>query len=115
MDKAMQDVRLREARHIRALDLMDAALVEGGRWFLDMVLAYGQNDHSLTLHGSISLLDRRASKRATLVTTTVYCGMIYAMADFIPRLALTRPHPTFDGRCLCYPRRNILRNYLNWP
>ena len=31
-----------------------------------------------------------------------------------PDTPLTRPFPTFDARCVCYPKRRILRDYLCW-
>lgn len=27
---------------------------------------------------------------------------------------LERPFPTFDGRCVLYPKKSILRDYLSW-
>lgn len=35
-------------------------------------------------------------------------------STFFPDLPLTRPFPTFDGRCVCYPKRKVLRDYLSW-
>ena len=33
---------------------------------------------------------------------------------FFPEQPLVRPWPTFDGRCVCYPKRKILRDYISW-
>jgi tRNA(His) guanylyltransferase len=35
-------------------------------------------------------------------------------STFFPNQPLTRPYPTFDGRCVAYPETEILRDYLAW-
>ncbi|GAB7344125.1 hypothetical protein MBLNU457_2023t3 [Dothideomycetes sp. NU457] len=35
-------------------------------------------------------------------------------SSFFPDEPLTRPYPTFDGRCVLYPKRQNLRDYLRW-
>lgn len=99
----------------RALDLMNAAATEVVRSMVDVVLAYGQSDeYSFVLHENTALFDRRASKLATTVATTFTAEYCMLWPSFFPDQALTRPYPTFDGRCVCYPKRNILRDYLSW-
>ena len=99
----------------RALNLMNAAATEVVRSLVDVVSAYGQSDeYSFILHESTSLFDRRASKLATTVATMFTAEYCMQWPTFFPDKPLTRPYPTFDGRCVCYPKRKILRDYLSW-
>ena len=98
-----------------ALDLMNAAATEVVRSLVDVVLAYGQSDeYSFVFHESTTLFERRAAKLATTVATTFTAEYCMQWPTFFPNLPLTRPYPTFDGRCVCYPKRKVLRDYLSW-
>lgn len=99
----------------RALDLMNAAAVEVVRSFVDIVIAYGQSDeYSFIFHESTQLFDRRSAKLATSVATTFTAEYCMMWPKFMEGVELERPWPTFDGRCVCYPKRRILRDYLSW-
>lgn len=99
----------------RALDLMNAAAVETVRSLFDVVLAYGQSDeYSFVFHEACTLFDRRAAKLATTVATLFTAEYCMLWPTFFPDTPLTRPWPTFDGRCVAYPKRRILRDYLSW-
>ncbi|KAK4555931.1 tRNA-His guanylyltransferase [Recurvomyces mirabilis] len=99
----------------RAIDLMNAAAVEVARSFVDVVLSYGQSDeYSFIFHESTTLFERRAAKLATSVATAFTAEYCMQWSTFFPDLPLERPWPTFDGRCVCYPKRKILRDYLCW-
>ncbi|KAK5109950.1 hypothetical protein LTR62_006439 [Meristemomyces frigidus] len=99
----------------RAIDLMNSAAVEVVRSFVDVVFAYGQSDeYSFIFHESTTLFDRRAAKLATSVATAFTAEYCMQWATFFPDLPLDRPWPTFDGRCVCYPKRKVLRDYLSW-
>jgi tRNA(His) guanylyltransferase len=99
----------------RGIGLMNASATEVVKALVDVVLAYGQSDeYSFVFHESTTLFDRRASKLATTVAamfTAEYC-MHWPL--FFPDKPLTKPYPSFDGRCVCYPKRKILRDYLSW-
>lgn len=98
-----------------ALDLMNAAATEVVRSLVDVIFAYGQSDeYSFVLHESTTLFERRASKLATTVATTFTAEYCMQWPTFFPDKPLTRPYPTFDGRCVCYPKCKILRDYLSW-
>ncbi|KAK3070998.1 tRNA-His guanylyltransferase [Teratosphaeriaceae sp. CCFEE 6253] len=100
---------------LRALYLMNAAAVEVVRSFADVVFAYGQSDeYSFVFHESATLFERRAAKLATSVATAFTAEYCMLWPTFFPGLLLTRPYPNFDGRCVCYPKRKILRDYLSW-
>lgn len=99
----------------RALDLMNAAATEVVKAFVDVVLAYGQSDeYSFVFHESTTLFERRAAKLATSVATMFTAEYCMQWPAFFPDKPLSRPYPTFDGRCVCYPKRKILRDYLSW-
>jgi tRNA(His) guanylyltransferase len=99
----------------RALDLMNAAAREVMRSFVDIILAYGQSDeYSFVFHESTTLFERRAAKLATSIATAFTAEYCMQWPDFLPNKQLERPYPTFDGRCVCYPKRKILRDYLSW-
>lgn len=99
----------------RALHLMNAAASEVVRAFVDIVLAYGQSDeYSFILHESTTLFERRKAKLETSMVsafTAQYCMQWHL---FFPGVPLEMPFPTFDGRCVAYPKRAILRDYLKW-
>lgn len=99
----------------RALDLMNAAAVEVVRSFVDIVIAYGQSDeYSFIFHESTQLFDRRSAKLATSVATAFTAEYCMLWPKFMEGVELERPWPTFDGRCVCYPKRKILRDYVSW-
>jgi len=100
---------------MRALDLMNAAAIEVTKSLVDIVLAYGQSDeYSFVLHENTNLFDRRAAKLATTIATTFTAEYCMLWSQHFPDTPLTRPFPTFDARCVCYPKRKILRDYLCW-
>lgn len=99
----------------RALELMNAAAVEVVRSFVDVVLAYGDSDeYSFVFHENCTLFERRAAKLATSVATQFTAEYCMLWSHYLPGTTLERPWPTFDGRCVAYPKRKILRDYLAW-
>ena len=99
----------------RALDLMNTTAVEVMRSMVDVIFAYGQSDeYSFVLHESTTLFDRRSSKLATTIAATFTAEYCMQWSTYFPDRPLTRPYPTFDGRCVCYPKRKLLRDYLSW-
>lgn len=99
----------------RGLALMNAAAQEVVKSVVDIVLAYGQSDeYSFVLHESTTLFERRAAKLATTIATTFTAEYCMQWPTFFTGQPLTQPYPTFDGRCVCYPKKKILRDYLSW-
>lgn len=126
----------------RLMHLMNSAAERVLQAFPDMVLAYGQSDEfSFVLHEDTRLFERRSAKLsssvATMFTAEFCMGWVDAMGVEVggdgvdgggegegdgegkgkgkERMKkLERPWPTFDGRCICYPKKKILRDYLAW-
>ncbi|OQO02035.1 hypothetical protein B0A48_12508 [Cryoendolithus antarcticus] len=100
---------------LRGLALLNAAALQVVKAFADVVIAYGQSDeYSFVLHESTTLFDRRAAKLATTFAATFTAEYCLLWSEHFPDQPLTRPWPSFDGRCVAYPKRNILRDYLSW-
>eukprot|EP00873_Tetraselmis_striata_P022803 jgi/Tetstr1/443067/TSEL_031125.t1 len=97
----------------RALNLMNACATAVMDEFTDMRLAYGESDeYSFALHKASKLYGRRASKLVSLVTS-------YFTANYVmlwPRFFSTplQSAPMFDGRAVCYPTDDALRDYFAW-
>jgi tRNA(His) guanylyltransferase len=106
---------------------MNAAAIEVVRSFVDITIAYGQSDeYSFVLAEDTTLWDRRygtvefetrsvtesicrSSKLATSISTMFTAEYCMQWSTFFPDRTLERPFPTFDGRCVAYPKRKILR------
>ncbi|THX55101.1 tRNAHis guanylyltransferase [Aureobasidium pullulans] len=94
---------------------MNAAAIEVVKQFTDIVIAYGQSDeYSFVLHEDCQLFERRAAKLATSISTAFSVEYCMQWGNFFEGQELERPFPTFDGRCVLYPKKSILRDYLSW-
>jgi tRNA(His) guanylyltransferase len=94
---------------------MNAAAIEVVKQFTDIVVAYGQSDeYSFVLHEDCHLFERRAAKLATSISTAFSVEYCMQWDKYFPEQTLDRPFPTFDGRCVLYPKKKILRDYLSW-
>ena len=108
----------------------------------DIVLAYGVSDeYSFVFHKSCQLFERRSSKLVSTVVSTFTAFYVYLWPSFfgpsggvvagrdedgvpivdfstlsIPETQPLAPShlPTFDGRAVCYPSVQNLRDYLSW-
>ncbi|KAI0473826.1 tRNA guanylyltransferase [Xylariaceae sp. FL0804] len=99
----------------RALDLMNAAARAVVTELPDITIAYGVSDeYSFVLHKSCTLFERRASKLVTTITSTFTAYFIHLWSTFIPETPLSPPLPSFDGRAVCYPSVQNLRDYMSW-
>lgn len=98
----------------RALALMDLAAVEVMREFGDVRLAFGESDeYSFIFAKHTVLYQRRASKLVSLVTSCFTGNYVRYWAAHFPDTPLQRT-PVFDGRAVCYPTDQALRDYLSW-
>ena len=56
---------------------------------------------------------RRESKLVSLITSSFTGNYIRNWSKFLPDVPL-QSTPLFDGRAVCYPTDQILRDYLSW-
>ncbi|KAF4125174.1 tRNA(His) guanylyltransferase [Geosmithia morbida] len=84
----------------RALDLMNTAAKAVVADLPDITLAYGVSDEY--------------SKLITTVVSTFTANYVHSWPTHFPDTPLTSPLPTFDGRAVCYPTVQNLRDYLSW-
>lgn len=98
---------------------MNAAATHVVTNIADLVVAYGVSDeYSFVFHRSTDLFERRAAKLVSTVVSTFTAayvalwGRYFADAGAVP-LSMEML-PTFDGRAVCYPSWENLRDYLSW-
>ncbi|XP_073119038.1 tRNA(His) guanylyltransferase 2-like isoform X2 [Henckelia pumila] len=97
-----------------ALNLMNSCAVGVLEEFNDIVFSYGVSDeYSFVLKKESQLYGRRASEIVSAIVS--YFSSMYTMKwkDFFPHKEMMYP-PYFDGRAICYPSSQILRDYLAW-
>ncbi|GAB0133951.1 transcriptional activator [Epichloe bromicola] len=99
----------------RALDLMNAAAKAVVTDLPEAMIAYGVSDeYSFVFHKSYNLFERRASKLVSTIVSTFTANYVYSWPTCFPGTPLSFPLPTFDGRAVCYPSLQNLRDYLSW-
>ncbi|TWU75355.1 tRNA-His guanylyltransferase [Metarhizium rileyi] len=99
----------------RALDLMNVAAKAVVTDLSEIVVAYGVSDeYSFVLHKSCDLFERRASKLVSTLVSTFTANYVFSWPTCFPDTPLSFPLPTFDGRAVCYPSVQNLRDYLSW-
>ncbi|KAM3510673.1 hypothetical protein MY11210_005708 [Beauveria gryllotalpidicola] len=99
----------------RALDVMNSAAKAVVADIPEITIAYGVSDeYSFVLHKSCNLFERRASKLVSTIVSTFTANYIHCWPNFFPDTPLSFPLPTFDGRAVCYPTVQNLRDYMSW-
>jgi len=83
--------------------------------FGDVVFAYGESDeYSFVLGRSAALYGRRTSKIVTSICSSFTAHYVFLWAQVMgPDTPLLAP-PSFDGRAVCYPSLDNIRDYLSW-
>jgi len=107
---------------VRALDLMNMAATHVVRSMPEIVIAYGVSDeYSFVFHKSTNLFERRSAKLVTTVVSQFTAAYVALWPTAFPGEGGANPTPldltmlpTFDGRAVCYPDWNNLRDYLSW-
>jgi len=111
---------------VRALNLMNLAATHVVTSIPEIVLAYGVSDeYSFVFHKSTNLFERRNAKLVSTVVSTFTAAYVAlwptafqsgsAWEDGTARASLdVAMLPTFDGRVVCYPSWENLRDYLSW-
>ncbi|KAH6609277.1 hypothetical protein Trco_002623 [Trichoderma cornu-damae] len=118
----------------RALDLMNAAAKAVVTDLPEITIAYGVSDeYSFVFHKSCNLFERRArcemqmltypasciqlricSKLVSTIVSTFTANYVFSWPTYFPDTPLSFPLPTFDGRAVCYPTVQNLRDYMSW-
>ncbi|KAI5925034.1 putative tRNAHis guanylyltransferase [Camillea tinctor] len=99
----------------RALDLMNAAAKAVVTEIPETTIAYGVSDeYSFVFHKSCTLFERRASKLVSTIVSTFTAYYIHLWSSHFPDTPLSAPLPSFDGRAVCYPSVQNLRDYMSW-
>ncbi|KAI1465401.1 tRNA guanylyltransferase [Daldinia caldariorum] len=99
----------------RALDLMNAAAKAVVTELHDITIAYGVSDEfSFVFHKTCTLFERRASKIVSTIVSTFTAYYVHLWSTYFPDTPLSPPLPSFDGRAVCYPSVQNLRDYMSW-
>ncbi|KAI1631612.1 putative tRNAHis guanylyltransferase [Biscogniauxia mediterranea] len=99
----------------RALDLMNAAAKAVVTELPEITIAYGVSDeYSFVFHKACTLFERRSSKLVSTVVSTFTAYYIHLWSSHFPDTPLSAPLPSFDGRAVCYPSVQNLRDYMSW-
>ncbi|KAK8075220.1 tRNA(His) guanylyltransferase [Apiospora hydei] len=99
----------------RALGLMNAAAKAVMTDLTDIVVSYGVSDeYSFVFHKTCTLYDRRESKLVSTVVSTFSAYYVYLWSTYFPDMPLAPPLPSFDGRAVCYPSVQNMRDYMSW-
>ncbi|XP_057474191.1 tRNA(His) guanylyltransferase 2-like isoform X1 [Actinidia eriantha] len=98
----------------QALNLMNSCAVAVVKEFQDIVFSYGVSDeYSFVLKKDSQLYQRHASGIVSVFVSFFSSVYVMKWKDFFPEKELKYP-PCFDGRAVCYPSTEILRDYLAW-
>jgi len=54
------------------------------------------------------------SKLVSTIVSTFTASYIYLWSTYFPDSPLSPPLPSFDGRAVCYPSVQNLRDYMSW-
>ncbi|KAI0421787.1 tRNA guanylyltransferase [Xylaria grammica] len=84
----------------RAIDLMNAAAKAVVTELPDITIAYGVSDEY--------------SKLITTIASTFTSYYVHLWPTYFPDAPLSPPLPSFDGRAVCYPSVQNLRDYMSW-
>ncbi|KAK6219417.1 hypothetical protein LQW54_002149 [Pestalotiopsis sp. IQ-011] len=84
----------------RALDLMNAAAKGVMTELPDITIAYGVSDEY--------------SKLVSTVVSTFTAYYVHLWSQHFTDSPLSPPFPSFDGRAVCYPSVQNLRDYMSW-
>ncbi|KAI1495583.1 putative tRNAHis guanylyltransferase [Biscogniauxia marginata] len=99
----------------RALDLMNAAAKTVVSELPEITIAYGVSDeYSFVFHKTCSLFERRSSKLVSTIVSTFTAYYVHLWPSYFPDTPLSPPLPSFDGRAVCYPSVQNLRDYMSW-
>ncbi|CAJ1968356.1 unnamed protein product [Sphenostylis stenocarpa] len=105
-------VKPNDSRALNLMNLCAVAVLE--KFWEDIVFAYGVSDeYSFILKKTSDLYQRRASKIVSTIVSFFTSTYVMRWSEFFPQSEL-KYLPSFDGRAVCYPSTEILRDYLSW-
>ncbi|XP_015073810.1 tRNA(His) guanylyltransferase 1-like isoform X1 [Solanum pennellii] len=97
-----------------ALKLMNSCAVSLLEMFKDIIFAYGVSDEYSFVLKKDSLFYQRWSSEIVSAIVSLFSSMyVMKWKEFFPEKEFKEP-PYFDGRSVCYPSSEILRDYLAW-
>ncbi|KDP35275.1 hypothetical protein JCGZ_09434 [Jatropha curcas] len=98
----------------RALNLMNSCAVAVLQEFQDVIFSYGVSDeYSFVLKKDSKFCQRQASNIVSVIVSFFSSTYVMNWKSFFQQKELKYP-PSFDGRAICYPSTEILRDYLSW-
>ncbi|KAI9197735.1 hypothetical protein LWI28_003426 [Acer negundo] len=98
----------------QALNLMNSCAAAVLEEFQDITFSYGVSDeYSFVLKKETLFYQRRASDIVSVIVSFFTSMYVMKWKEFFPYKDLKYP-PAFDGRAVCYPSSNIIRDYLAW-
>ncbi|KAL7591363.1 hypothetical protein Lser_V15G31799 [Lactuca serriola] len=98
----------------QALKLMNSCAVAVLEEFKDIVFAYGVSDeYSFILKRNTQLYQRRPSEMVSAIVSLFSSTYVMKWKEYFPKKELKYPS-NFDGRAVCYPSYEIIRDYLAW-
>eukprot|EP01103_Thecamoeba_quadrilineata_P016875 TRINITY_DN5782_c0_g1_i1.p1 TRINITY_DN5782_c0_g1~~TRINITY_DN5782_c0_g1_i1.p1 ORF type:complete len:259 (-),score=28.12 TRINITY_DN5782_c0_g1_i1:23-799(-) len=98
----------------RGISIMNKCATEIMKSFTDIEVAYGESDeYSFVISKRSNLFQRRSSKICTTIVSFFSSNYVFHWSQFFPETPLQYP-PTFDARCVCYPSRKSILDYLSW-
>ncbi|XP_075084411.1 tRNA(His) guanylyltransferase 1-like isoform X2 [Nicotiana tabacum] len=109
-----EDNGFQKPNNEQALNLMNSCAVSLLEMFKDIIFAYGVSDeYSFVLKKGSLLYQRRSSEIVSAIVSLFSSMYVMKWKEFFPEKEFKEP-PYFDGRCVCYPSSEILRDYLAW-
>ncbi|XP_038883677.1 tRNA(His) guanylyltransferase 1-like isoform X1 [Benincasa hispida] len=98
----------------QALNLMNSCAVAVMEKLPDLVFSYGVSDeYSFVLKKDSQIFGRGPSEIVSIIVSLFSSLYVMKWREFFPHKELKYP-PSFDGRAVCYPSREILQDYLAW-
>jgi tRNA(His) guanylyltransferase len=80
----------------------------------DIIFAIGASDeYSFVFKKEANLFQRRASKIITSIVSSFTGRFMFHWNEYFPAQPLLMP-PSFDGRVVCYPSDENVRDYISW-
>lgn len=98
---------------LKALEVMNVAATYVMQGFNEMILAYGQSDeYSFLFVKEAQCFERRTQKIVSTVVSMFTAAYVSNFAKITGKELLELP--SFDGRLVCYPSEQIVRDYFSW-